>query len=388
KKLFRQDWARFQNLVLVEDTLRAMGNIAARIRSKKNIPVICVTGTNGKTTVKDILSYVFAKNKNVLSSQKSFNNIIGLSLTLFGLDDGHDIAVLELGTNHPGEIGELSKIASPTAALITNIGNGHLEFFSKKENILREKVSIAEALPEKGTIFLNKDDDLLGGDIELKVQKKFFGKNRGSDFLLSGIKKNEKGYTFLVNGEDYSIALDGMHNVYNALAAISLARYFGETHNGVRERLASASLPKMRLEHVTIDNVLFVNDAYNANPDSFECALKVIEAMTFHGKKGVVAGDMNELGQEAPRLHKNLGRSIADKKMDFLIVLGKFSDDIAQGAVDAGMAKEKVRIVKDWEAAASNLREMAIGRSVVLLKASRKGKMEEVLKCFTTCCIR
>ena len=374
------------HVITVEDTCEAMGMIAAGIRKRVDIPVVCITGTNGKTTVKNILSGILSARYNVLSCRKSYNNIIGLSLTLFDLDLSHDVAILELGTNHPGEISKLAEIAGPHMAVITNIGDGHLESFIDREGVFIEKIRLLDFLPDMGIAFLNKDDCLLTRAGARNAMKKFYGMSAGCDFLITGLFKKEEGYNFSLNGNEFFLPLGGAHNVYNAAAAIAVSEYFGMSYEEIREALKGVSLPEGRIEKVNINGLVFINDSYNANPGSFESALKVLQDNGAAGPKGVVTGDMLELGAESDEFHRMVGRSIAVGGVDFLITVGSGARHIAEGAVESGMEEDRVLCAADHEDAAGMIRQIADSGTVILLKGSRATRMEEVLKCFTTSC--
>ncbi|MFC1479891.1 UDP-N-acetylmuramoyl-tripeptide--D-alanyl-D-alanine ligase [Candidatus Omnitrophota bacterium] len=376
-----------EHVVCVENTRRAMGMIAREIRKRASIPVICITGTNGKTTVKDILFHVLSARHNVLRSEKSYNNIIGVSLTLFELDPSHDIAVLELGSNHPGEISKLAGIVAPQTAIITNIGDAHLEGFIDREGVFAEKISLLDSLSAGGTVFLNKDDSMLARADTGGIAKKFYGTLPECDFKITGLVEGRHGCNFYLNGKSFFLPMEGVHNVYNAAAAIAAASCFGMDYEEIRRSLKEVSLPKMRLEKLNIDGLLFINDAYNANPGSFECALEVLQHSASGGAKGVVAGDMMELGDKSDELHRMVGRNIAGKDIDFLITLGNRARHIADGAIEAGMGKSRVLSAESHEDAARMIRQVAQPETVVLMKGSRAAKMEEVLKCFTMSCI-
>jgi len=373
---------KVDHVIVVEDVREAMGMIAAQIRSRVDIPVICVTGTNGKTTLKGILSRILSSGYSVLESRKSYNNVIGLSLTLFDLDPSHDMAVLELGTNHPGEIAELARIARPSVAIITNIGDGHLEYFVDRGGVFKEKMHLLDFLPPSGVAFLNKDDVFLSGVDRQGIVKKFYGLSDGCDFRISDVVKRGNGYGFSLNEKEYFIPLAGEHNVHNAAVAIAAAEHSGVNYENIRKKLEEVSLPEMRLESVDVDGMMFINDSYNANPDSFECALRTLQAGSAGRYKGVVAGEMLELG------HRMIGRSIADKGIDFLITLGISAGHMIKGALESGMEKERVLCAKSHEEAAEMVRRMARPGTVVLLKGSRASRMEEVIKCFTIFCTR
>ncbi len=377
-----------KNIVMVEDCLEAMGRIAAEIRRRANVPVVCVTGTNGKTTTKEILAHILSSRYKVLKSRKSFNNIIGLSLTLFDLEPSYQAVVLEIGTNHPGEIPRLAAIAEPHMAIITNIGDGHLEFFGDRHGVFLEKTSLLDFIPSSGMAFLNRDDELLARVSKRGLARKFFGRDEGCDFRITDVRKRSGGYGFSLNGNAYYVPLEGEHNVYNAAAAIAVAEYFGLTPEEMNESLTRISLPGMRLEKVKVDNITFINDSYNANPNSFECALKVLQEDDIANKRGVVAGDMLELGARSEEFHRMLGRSVAEKGIDFLITIGPNARHMIDGAMDSGMGSSRAVPAETHQTAAEMIRRLAVADTVVLLKGSRSARMEEVLKCFTTSCTR
>ena len=377
-----------KNIVVVDDCLEAMGRIASEIRKRVDVPVVCITGTNGKTTTKEILAHILASRYKVLKSRKSFNNIIGLSLTLFDLEPSYEAVVLEVGTNHPGEIRRLAAIADPHMAIITNIGDGHLEFLGDRHGVFVEKTSLLDTLPDPGMAFLNGDDELLARVSNRGLARKFFGCGERCDLRITDITKKAGGCGFSLNGHAYHVPLEGTHNVYNAAAAIAVAGYFGLTPQEINESLARIALPGMRLEKVKVDNITFMNDSYNANPGSFECALKVLQENETAGKRWVVAGDMLELGVRTAEFHRMLGRSIAEKGIDFLITMGPNARHVIDGALGSGMGRDRVVRAETHQAAAEMIRRSAAADTVVLLKGSRSARMEEVLKCFTTFCTR
>ncbi len=374
--------------IAVDDTLKAMGEIASLIRSKVDIPVVCITGTNGKTTVKDILTQIVSFTKKALASKRSFNNIFGVSLTLFELDTSHEILILELGTNHPGEIAALAAIARPTHAVITNIGSGHIGLFGSIKDIVDEKVSMLEMLPAEGKALLNGDNEYLrcaGAD---RRGAMYFGFSEGCDHRISDTGHKEASTFFSLKGNSYSIPFEGRHNVYNAAAAISAALSLGFDPESIRKSLSGAVLPEMRLEKNIFNDILFINDSYNANPDSFEAALEMMGEMSSRGKKIVVAGDMFELGDFSIEFHKQVGKSITLKNMDYLVTLGEEAKCIAEGARLSGMNEEKIFVTNSYGEAAGIISGLASPGDVVLIKGSRGMKMEEVLSCFTTSYIR
>jgi len=369
------------HIIVVKDTIKAMAAIAAAMRREANIPVICITGTNGKTTVKNMLTDILSVKYKVLKSPASYNNIIGVSLTLFSLTENFDIAVIELGTSRPGEISELAAIAAPETVIITNIGYGHLEGLSDRRGVFDEKIKLLKFLPFKGKAFLNKDDDLLGSVRSKNVSLHFFGTDKKSNSIIEGICKKE-GYEFFLGGEKYYLPLEGLHNISNAAAAISAARNLGIDYVHTREALKRTNLPKMRLEKTVLAGCKFINDAYNANPDSFECALQFLQSAC-SGKKGVVAGEMAELGLRSRYFHRKIGESIAKKNIDFLIVVGAQAGHMARSAEEHGMREEDIIYAASHARAAEILKKISNEDTTVLIKGSRAAKMEEVIKCYT-----
>ncbi|MBD3295759.1 MAG: UDP-N-acetylmuramoyl-tripeptide--D-alanyl-D-alanine ligase [Candidatus Omnitrophica bacterium] len=372
--------------LVVDDTQRALGDLAACIRKKVNIPVICITGTNGKTTVKDILSHILSSRYKVLKSRASYNNIIGLSLTLFELTKNHEVAVLELGTSKPGEISRLAAIAQPHVAVVNNIGDGHLQAFSDREGVFMEKMSLIDALPETGMAFLNNDDPLLSRAEIRDVTVRRFGSSPKIHFRIEDINVQDHTQRFSLNGEGYSISLEGLHNVHNAAAAVSVALQFDMDSEDIRTVISGAKGPAMRMEKVVLGDITFIKDCYNANPDSFESALNSLEIGCSSRIRVVVAGDMLDLGQKSDEFHRAVGKSIAYRNLDFIVTLGERSRLMAEGAREAGMSPDNIFRADDHRHAAEILKNPSMSGATVLLKGSRAMKMEEILKCYTTCC--
>ena len=371
------------NIIKVNSTFEALKCISSLIRGSVNIPFICVTGTNGKTTVKEMLRQILSQKYKVLYSKKSFNNVFGVALTLFDLTKEHEVVILEVGTNSTGEIFELAQVIKPNIGIITNVGYGHIEAFNDLEGVLAEKLSLFEHLKENGLAVINKDDEFLSRLSTGKYMIRCFGSNNDSDYFVSGIVKDEKGYTFLINGYQYSLPVYGKHNIYNAAAAVCVADYLGVEYEDVQNAIQNIVLPEMRLSKVMVDNILFINDAYNANPDSFFCALNSIKFDVTAPKKGVIAGDMLELGESSNKMHSVVGKRIAAVDLDFFIGLGEGASIMVEAAIASGMPSHKIRKVKSHKEAATVLRQFADKECAVLLKGSRKSRMEDVITCFT-----
>jgi len=376
------------HFISVRDSREAMRITAKYLRSLVDIPVIGITGTNGKTTVKEMVGRILSSRSKICKSRKSFNNSIGVALTCFELDSDDNAAVFELGSNHPGEISALADIIAPSIAVITNVGDGHLEFFGDRKGVFIEKTSIARHVPGDGYVFLNKDDPFLSGTDCGKAKVRYFGSSGDCDYRVGDIVYNDNGYDAIINDEKYRIPVPGVHNVMNAAAAIGVAETLGMCTDDIKKALAGFSLPEKRLEKHRVRGLCFINDAYNANPDSFRSALDVLKGTHCDGNRILVAGDMLELGDATFRLHQEAGRDVASKNIDYLITLGKAAESIARGAVGAGMKEERVFMRKSHEEVAATICSLFSEKDIVLLKGSRGAKLEEVIKCFTTYCSR
>ena len=374
--------------VVVSDSIKAMADVAAKIRRSSDMPVICITGTNGKTTVKDMVASALSSRYKVLKSRNSYNNIFGVCLTLFEMEMSHTAAVLEVGTNSPGEIAYLAGIIAPNMVVITNIGRGHLEAFLNRRGVFDEKISILRELSVGGVAVLNGDDEMLSSLRPEDHRVLFYGSGDNCDIRVSGIKSVSAGTEFFVDGKKFLFSGEGRHNVYNAAAAIAVAKNLNVESSRIRETIEKIVLPSMRLEKVSSGGIVFLNDAYNANPGSFEAAVETLAATSSSGEKWVVAGDMLELGDASGELHRELGRKIASLRMDFLITLGDMGGEILAGARDCGMGEDRTYAALSHCDAAEKISERASAGSTVLVKGSRVMKMEEVIKCFITCCTR
>jgi len=368
-------------IIQVKDSTKALQDIAADHRRKFKIPVIAVTGSNGKTTVKDMIASVMSTKYNVLKSEGTNNNHIGVPQTLLKLNPGTDVCVLELGTNHRGEIRNLSAISLPTIAVMTNIGPSHLEFLGDLEGVYEAKREILEFLDEKGVVVLNGDDRFLLRIREGKRKEALrYGFRRSNDFVAEALPSGRESLTFVVNNRIViGLKLFGPHNVYNALAAIAVASRFGIDNKAVREALFNYRPASMRLDHKEVNGINVLDDAYNSNPSSMTAALQAIRHYPANAR-WVVAGDMLELGDEAVRFHKEAGESIARSGIDGLITFGELSKHMLSQAVKSGMDKERSWHCTTHEEIAGIIKKVTREGDAVLLKGSRGMRMEKVLE--------
>jgi len=369
-------------VIKVDDTTKALQQIAAAWRLKFDIPVIAVTGSNGKTTAKDMIWSVLSAKYNVLRNEGTENNHIGVPKTLLNLNGRCDIAVLELGTNHKGEIKLLADIARPEIAVITNIGESHLEFLGDKDGVFREKIDLLGSLDERrGTAILNGDDECLSGIKAGRPRRVVrFGFKEGNDFRARLVSVGRNGLRFRLNGAAiFQLNLLGVHNIYNALAAIAVARQFGVDYGSIKESLFDYRPGGMRLRLERVAGVDIINDSYNSNPLSMKAALEALKSYPAKSK-WVVAGDMLELGRFAALFHKIVGESIAMSGAEGLVTFGRLSRHTLSAARQGGMKRRNLWHCSTHGEVARVLRKVVRKGDAVLLKGSRALKMEKVLE--------
>jgi UDP-N-acetylmuramoyl-tripeptide--D-alanyl-D-alanine ligase len=369
-------------LIVVPDTRIALGKLAALVRQSLRAKVVAVAGSNGKTSTKYIIDSVLSVKLKGSCSPKSFNNDIGVPLTIFAADEKDDYLVLEIGTNHPGEISNLTKIAQPDIAVLTNCSAEHLEFLGDIPGVRRENAAIVEKLNPKGLLVVNGDDPELVAAVSQYTGKKItFGFNPTNDLFPTDIECDDQGVRFKMNGRlAVSVPLLGRHTIANSLAAIAVARKFLLPEETIVEGLAVARGPEMRLQLEQFNNITLLNDAYNANPASMKAALETLQSLSTQGRRVAVIGDMRELGQTSEKLHADVGAFAAGCGLDRLICVGPQSRFIAETARRIGMAEEKVQLFADSESAARDVPAMLASGDVVLLKGSRGIHLETVAK--------
>lgn len=368
-------------IFVVKNTRKAYQDLALFHRRRFFIPVVAVTGSAGKTSTRALIATVLEQKYNVLQTEKNFNNEIGLPRTLLQLTKEHGACVVELGMRGLGQIKELADIAEPTVGVVTNVGKSHIELLGSQAQIARAKGELVEALGSDGTAVLNQDDKrvaAMAGKCKGKVVG--FGIINDAPVMAGTIKNSEKGLSFTCRCFDQVIdvhmAVIGTHNVYNALAAVAVGRLLGLSEHQMQKGLAEYKGVPMRQELVNIDNVVFVNDAYNANPASMKEAVDTLVTLT-GGRKIAVLGGMLELGDWAEKEHEKIGTYLADKKVDVLIAMGDEARFMAKAAKAAGM-NEVYTVMTHAEAAAVLRRIMRQG-DTVLLKGSRGFAMEKIL---------
>jgi len=373
-------------VIKVKDTLQALQRLAEVYRSKFSIPVIGVTGSNGKTTTKDLIAAVLSKRYNTLKTEGNLNNHIGLPLMISRLQNSHSAAVFEMGMSGRGEIACLAHLAQPAIGVITNIGESHLEALGSRENIAAAKCELLPFLSETGTAVLNADEPLLVPHIKcLRAKLITFGFSVEADICcasekLLGGKKHLRLEQCGFKPLEISTPLPGRHNIYNLMAAVAVARELGLKNEEIVQGLTDLCLTGMRLEiETTPGGINIINDAYNASPSSMAAALDVLVEKAGNAGKIAVLGDMLELGGFEDEGHLLIGRLAAEKGIDALVLLGSRSKMIAKGAMQAGYAACSIFDCSDHAEAARCVMTLAKKGDWVLIKGSRGMCMEKTL---------
>jgi len=374
-------------IISVDDTLKALGDLARYWRARFQIPVVAITGSSGKTTTKEMAAAIIGREKQLLKNEGNFNNLVGLPMTLFQLNESHEVAVLEMGTNRRGEIARLTEIAGPTVGVITNVGPAHLEGLKSLETIREEKGDLFRVMDNRGTAVINLDDEALAPWAEKwKGKKMTFGIQADADVTASHIThEGEKGTIFklLMEGASREILLPvlGFHNVSNALAAAAASSAAGLSFDAICQGLMAFRPVGGRMEVYRLKNGgTLIDDTYNANPASVAVALRTLQGLKGECRSTVILGDMLELGSEAEKYHEEIGRSLADTGVNKVYLRGDFARVTAKGAMKRGMKSDQVLIDLSTEETVAHLKACLKTGDWVLVKGSRKMKMEEIVQ--------
>ena len=370
--------------IKVGSTQKALRDLARHYKQKFRIPFVAVTGSVGKTTTKDMVAAVLGERFKVLKTEGNFNNEVGLPLTLLRLNSNHEICVVEMGMNHFGEIEYLSSIVEPDVAVITNIGDSHIENLGSRENILKAKCEIFSHMdPKKGYVILNGDDPLLEPlRASLPFQSVLVGTAEGLDYRATGVESDgEKSVRCHVrtprSGFDVEIPALGNHMLYPTLTAAAVAEHFGMTGGEIARGVLRFAPTKMRMNILKRgDGITILNDAYNANPQSMRAAVEVL-SKSGGDYKIAVLGDMFELGPFAPTLHAGVGAYLGKAGIDCLVAVGELARHISDAAKDAMVPQ--VYWCETKEEAKPILAELVKPNSTILVKASRGMAFEELV---------
>jgi UDP-N-acetylmuramoyl-tripeptide--D-alanyl-D-alanine ligase len=381
---------RAKAVIAVKDTLFALGNIALDWRRKYRTPLVALTGSNGKTTTKEMIAACLETTFPILKTKGNLNNLIGLPLTLLTLTERERVVVLEMGMNVPGEIRRLTEIAEPDVGLITNIQKVHLEGMESLERLKEEKGELFRKMRRDGTILVNQDDPRV---VELASdypgQKITFGIEHPAEVMAKEIRLGGAEGTFftlILEGEamEMHLRLLGRHFIPNALSAIAVACLFGVEVKQVKEALENFQSIPMRMEIVPLKGgKTLINDAYNANPHSMGLALETLVEAKGEGRAIAVLGDMLELGNFTKEAHEQLGEKMSELSIDFLLALGEEAPIVVESAIRHGFPLERVRVVESHSEAISILKQMIQNGDWILVKGSRRMAMEKIVEGLT-----
>jgi UDP-N-acetylmuramoyl-tripeptide--D-alanyl-D-alanine ligase len=374
-------------VIAVDDTTRALGLLARGHRSGFDGPVIAITGSNGKTTTKEMCAAIMSVAAPCLKNAGNLNNHFGLPVTLLRRSETDRSAVVELGMNHRGEIAELCAIARPSVGVITNVGTAHIEHLRSREEIALEKGDLVAGLDPSAVAVLNADDSRVAAQAgRTRARVLLYGTAEGADVRVENPKRVDgRGWKFdlVAPAGRTSVEVAGLGDTTwrNALAAAAGALAAGAPLEHVAIGLARTRPVAGRLAHLELaGDVAVIDDSYNANPQSMEVALRLLAETSGGGRGLAVLGDMGELGGTAREAHRDTGRLAAELGIDFLFALGEYAADVAEGARNGGMAPQNMWVGRDWEDLATQLAEMLEAGDHILVKGSRAMRMERVVE--------
>lgn len=371
-------------ILIVEDTLEAIQELARSYRNELHVKVVGITGSNGKTTVKDMTANLLSLQYRVKKTEGNYNNHLGMPLTILALDEDTEIAVLEMGMSGKGEIEFLTKLARPNVAIITNIGEAHLQDLGSREAIAEAKLEIVQGLQDDGLLIYMGDETLLKDAVANsngKINTQTFGRSRQNDLYPVEIETKQNGSSFNVNKVDFEFHLPvlGAHNVLNALSAMLAAHFFNIPYEKMNDGFVHLKLTQMRMELVEgVKGERIINDAYNASPTSMRAAIDLISNLPDYEQKIVVLGDMLELGEKEKEFHYEMGKSLDPQKINYVFTFGPLAEQIAQGARTA-FPSDRVFSFLDKQSLMDQLVKRTNKETLILVKASRGMKLEEVV---------
>lgn len=366
--------------LVVADTLRALGDLARFYRERFDIPVVAVTGSVGKTSTKEMIACALCARYHTLASEKNFNNEIGVPQTLFALDRTYQAAVMEMAMRGPGQIARLAEIARPTVGVITNIGLSHIELLGSRQGIASAKAELLESLPADGVAVLPVEDDyfaFLRDRCPCPIIT--FGVAKPADFRATEVTFSEEGAPrFRINGVEVALRAPGVHHVVNATAACAAVAALGVSLEEATAQLETYHAPSMRMEILTTkDDIILLNDTYNAAPDSMRAALETLNLMaSARGRRAVaVLGDMKELGDFSREAHRYVGEMARGKNIGLLVTVGKEAGEIGRA-----LSGKNVRAFPDTDLAIKEIRNLVQHGDIVLVKGSRAMGMERIVE--------
>lgn len=373
-------------VLYVDDTTEALQTLAKNYRDELPASVIGITGSNGKTTTKDIVNSVLSVRYRTKKTIGNLNNNIGVPRTLLDLDDDTEVAVVEMGMERFGEIHDLVMMASPDIAVITNVGNVHLDELQTVENVAKAKLEILDNMDETGVFIYNIDNPTLRiavAERDLPMKVITFGESHDADYVIKPVRSNASGNEFLLNGEPYKVNVLGQVQNYNATVAIIVGKLMGLSDDEIREGLNVEDLTSMRSEMMYCDGFDILNDAYKSNPPSLMESFDTMAMLAGYRRKIAIIGDMLDLGEDAWELHYEVGTKIDPNTVDYLLLYGEMSKAIEEGALTR-FPRERVMHFDTKPDLVDQAKYLIIKASLVLVKASRALRMEEVVESLQT----
>lgn len=370
-------------VILVEDTVESLQKLAIAYRNALNIDVVGITGSNGKTSTKDIIAGIFSVKYKTQKTMGNYNNELGVPLTILSLDEDCEVAIVEMGLEKKGDLLFLKDMVKPNIGILTNVGTAHLENFNCVEEIANAKLEIVDCIEDNGLFIYNGDDELIKDEIKkisinntLTIKK--FGQNEDNDLYYSIIDQDENGITFETYGEvkdSFGMNMLGKHQALNALAAILAAKRFDLTNTDIKNGLSKIEKTGLRNEIVKIKSCTILNDSYKSNPQSTLAALDTFEGLS-SPKKIVVLGDMLGLGENEAKLHYEIGTKLSNYKVDQLVTYGQLAKNIAEGASNV---IQNIKMFDDKELMTEYLSKYLDEECTILIKASRSLALDEVV---------
>lgn len=368
--------------IKVDDTMKAFYDFAKNYKKEFDIPFIALTGSAGKTSTKDMVSSVLSTKYNTMKTIGNLNSTTGVPLTLFNLDKNHEIAVVEMGMNHKGEIEQVSSLVEPDYAIITNVGVTHIENLGSKENIFKAKMEITKGLKKGGILVLNADNDFLREyeSDEYKVVK--IGIENG-DFRAYDINYGKSGVSFRVKYKDseydFEVMPPAKYSIYNALVAIYTGFHFNLDYKQIKEGLKNFKPSQNRMDIEDFEGKVLINDTYNSNPDALKQALGLLKNISGNNRKVAVLGDMFELGKESVKEHYKCGKDIVYSGVDILLTAGTDSINFGKGAIDSGLNEANFIHFDTKEELIENIEKYIKKGDYILFKASRGMAFEDII---------
>ena len=388
KEWFEKNGEHYKNfnLLAVENVLSSVQKAAKEYRGILGLPIIAITGSNGKTSTANMIKEILSKGFKIGGTKGNFNNHIGVPLSVLSLNGDEEIAVFEIGANHAGEIAELTRIIEPDMGIITNIGYAHVGLFGSIEKTAEAKFELARAISiNKGVLLLNGDDEMSVKQNEIdRIPAFYFGLNKGNQIYAENAFCDENGcYSFEYDKNKYELTMPGIHAVYNVLPAVYLSLSMGVDIETVKKTVKELKPAALRGEIEIIDGKKIIADCYNANPSSMQTSLKMFSDIPCGAKKIAVLGTMGELGDYEEKLHAELGNSLKNYKIDKLIAVGKCAKIIADAALSAGFEKDGVFLADNAETAGEIVKKISEKGDTVLFKGSRSVGLEKAIKILT-----